>query len=165
MSDTFLAISFSSHGTYLCSARRFTADEKSHYVEWYRETGMISLGSIVKLPEVTLRDAPNRPSDGNFNGSWNQAYIISQDEWDAYIALNDSRALVKAKAKEAETRRYMLSIIEDAQVITPISREEAQRKQKAWINVANEGGEGYVPHYLTTDDVERAKQWLADHPE
>jgi len=170
MADEFLAIMFAGADTVLRIARRITAEEcaAEHYAAWMLQAGLVPVPPYddVPLPCVTLADAPDRPSDGMFAGCGNTAYIVSQAEWDAYVALNAERAEAKRRKTESETREYMREIVRAAERQGgACTREEAKRRAADWINAYNEGGEGYVPHYVTTDELDDATRWLAEHPD
>lgn len=144
------------YGIELCSARHLTEEEKTHYNPEYRESILIGIGTHISLPHIKREDMPNRPSDGEFNGCNNQAWIITQEEWDVYLATEKSRGEAEAARKQAEE----IAVLEhrkasaEAQGNLP-SKEEAERRVREWINVQNEGGEGYVPHIYTQDEYER----------
>lgn len=145
-------------------ARRLAPSEAANYAAWYRALCMIGLGEAIKLPTLDWRDMPNRPRDGELRDN-SQAWVITQAEWNAYIALDAERQEAQRIREEAKTRAKMLDIIARAdRQGGAYTTEEAKRRTTAWINVVNEGGEGYVPHYVTVDAVERAKAWLANHP-
>lgn len=164
---TFLTIEAAdAWGISMQEARRFTDAEKSRFAEWYREIGMVGIGDCIGLDHLKWSDMPKRPADGEFCGCSNRAWIITRAEWDAYIALNARRAEEKRARQEAAKRAAMQHIIEKAQrqggAYTP---EDARARAEAWINAVNEGGEGYVPEYITTADVECAEKWLSAHPQ
>lgn len=143
------------YGIELCGARRLTEEEKVHYNPEYRETTLIGTGTHISLPHLKREDMPGRPSAGEFNGCYNQAWIITQEEWDAYLALEQTRSETEAAKAQADE----IAVLEqrkasaEAQSDLP-SKEEAARRTQDWINVYNEGGEGYVPHIYTRDEYE-----------
>ena len=167
MNTTLLTImDTDAYGVSLQEARRLTDAEKPEYAEWYRQYGLICTSKIIDLPLITWADMPKRPCDGSFMGCGNRAWIITQSEWDAYIALNAERLIARQKKDEAEMREAMLEIIARAdRQGGALTVEEAERRRTAWINAVNEGGEGYVPSYVTIPAVEKAEKWLAEHPE
>lgn len=104
---TYLTIEYAhAYGVSLNSARRLTDEEKPHYADWFQDYGFISLGDTIELPEVTWRDLPKRESDGSFLGCGNSAWIITQEEWDAYAQLDAARKESKANTEAAEKAAY-----------------------------------------------------------
>jgi DNA polymerase III alpha subunit (gram-positive type) len=91
---------------------------------------------------------------------------ITDDDVKHYTALNAARER-EAKEKELnDQRNYYRSLIKAAEKQDKLyTAEEAKTRRMAWINVQNEGGEGYVPHFYTIDEVEAAKRWLDAHQE
>lgn len=154
-------------GISIRKARRFTEREKAGYAEWYQQVGMIALDEpAIDLPYLTFADLPGRQADGEFNGFGNQAYIITDDDVKRYTGLNAARER-EAKEKEVKDQRnYYRSLIKAAEQQDKLyTAAEAKARRKAWINLQNEGGEGYVPHFYTIDEVKAAKQWLGEHQE
>lgn len=154
-----------SYGVTLQEARRFTEEEKTHYVEHFRDFGLVGLsGTEVTLDGVSWQDMPKRPCDGEFCGSANRSWIITRDEWDAYVALNEKRLAEKADKERLEEIAYLKSELKqmERQGTLCENRDEARRKEREWNRIYNEGGEGYVPHYYTVAEYERAKTRLAE---
>lgn len=168
MSSEFWAIDWCyTMGFSIHKARRFNEQEKAGYAEWYQKIGMVALDEqAIDLPYLTTRDLPDRQADGEFNGFGNQAYIITDDDVKYYTALNAARER-EAKEKELnDQRNYYRSLIKAAEKQDKLyTAEEAKTRRMAWINIQNEGGEGYVPHFYTIDEVEAAKCWLDAHQE
>ena len=79
------------YGIEICDARRFTAEEKTHYVEWFADRGFVGMGNTVKLDKITFNDLPDRQPDGEFCGCYNSAWIITEDEATLYKKLNTER--------------------------------------------------------------------------
>lgn len=141
------------YGIKLCGARRLTEEEKAHYTPEYRERILIGIGAHISLPHIKHEDMPNRPSDGEFNGCNNQAWIITREEWDAYLTTEKSREEAESAKKQAEEIELLeqCKACAEAQGDLP-SKEEAERRVREWVNIQNEGGEGYVPHIYTQDE-------------
>ena len=155
-------------GIYVCQARRLNEEEKKRFAEWYREYGMVSISGHGENALRFLRwdDCPHREPDGEFAGFGNQAWIISEEEANRYIALNAEREKETQKKELAEERAWRLQLLENAAKQGVLyTQEEARIRRQSWINVENEGGEGYVPHFYTIDEVENAKRWLQEHQE
>lgn len=68
------------------------------------------------------------------------------------------KAAAEEKAAEIEYAKETIAKAE-AQKDIP-SREEAKRRMNAYNNVANEGGYGYVPHWVSREEYEAAKALL-----
>lgn len=144
-----------SYGIYLTKARHLTEEEKTHIKPEFWDTLYVGVGYTELLPHIQAEDLPQRPADGSFQGCSNGAYIISQAEWDAYVALNQRRA------REAEKRALLsqidgyMDLKDQAERQMPLpSREEAEATRRHWIAVENEGGEGYVPHFFCQEEYE-----------
>lgn len=162
---TFLTIEFP--GAYppsLQRARHLNDDERARVLPEYRDSTFISVGDHVELPEIVWADMPNRAPDGDFRGCSSRAYIITQNEYDAYIKLNAERQAARKAHELDQTRAMYQAIIDRAKqqggAMTP---EAARKARKRWIDTYNEGGEGFVPSYITTDQLQAAEAWLAAH--
>ena len=158
-----------SYGVSLCHARRFNDEEKPKYAEWFRENGFVGISSYptVDLEEISWMDVRNilsgRKSDGSFTGCNNSAYIVTEDEWNKLITLNDQKRnekLAKENAEDIEHYKRVISGCEKQQKL--YTKEEAIAKAKEWNDIHNEGGEGFVPHFYTIDEYEHAKKRLEE---
>lgn len=152
--DNFLTIEYAySYGRTLQAARHLSAEERVHYKPEYADTVFIGVGDPIALNYVGIDDLPTRPADGSFNGCSNQAWKITQDEWDAFVALNDARRVEKA-AKDRQARIVRLEqqkAAAEQQTDLP-EKAEAHRREQKWNNLHNEGGEGYVPHIYSLEE-------------
>ena len=59
---------------------------------------------------------------------------------------------------ECEAAQHIINRVENGEKV--YSREEAQAIRKEWVEVQNEGGEGYVPELLTSEKIEWARNQL-----
>lgn len=155
------------YGVELLKARRFTDEEKKGYNEEFRDLGFVSLGKGVQLDEINMQELEevlNRPLgkvDGYFCGSSNQAYIINQKQWDELIRLNDEKIREKKEKEREERINFYKSVIDKCEKVTRLyTDEEAKQARINYINVVNEGGEGFVPHFYTISEYENAKEQL-----
>ena len=153
-----------SYGIELCEAVRPTEEQLSHFSDEYKSLMYFGVYDAphIKLEHITQEDLPKRKADGCFPGCSNQIYLINREEWDAYIALNDKRNAEKQQ-KEREDRiayikRQLLACEHQCKLYT---REEVERMSQSWINVVNEGGDGYVPSYHTQEEYDRLTAELA----
>lgn len=161
-------IAFYSNGmeTCLAEARWLTEEEKKDYNHLYADMIMMVVEHGESLPFIHAVDRPDRKADGEYLGCSNAVYIINEEQRAAYIALNEDRKAEREKKERKEEREYMQRRLESAMRQTKLyTREEAERMCQSWINVVNEGGEGYVPHYYTAEEVKHIQKWLAEHPE
>lgn len=165
----YLVCEIESTDVYLLHARRLTGDEKKNYTDEYKERGFIKIASkdCVKLEEITRGDVgnilKNRHSDGEFLGCSNFAYIISKEEWDQLVKLNNQKQEVEKQkeiAAEVERCNKIIAACEKQEKL--YTKEEVAKKRKAYINLYNEGGDGFVPYYYTIDEYERAKSDLKE---
>lgn len=150
-------------GITLRAARRLTDAEKASYKPEYQDRMLIGAGEHIALPHVTWRDMLERPCEGEFPGCSNQAWVITQEEWDAFLQLDASRsagAEEQAEADEVAELEAQKSRAE-AQQDLPTAEEVARRIQE-WINTQNEGAEGYVPHVYTRDEYDKICHRLAE---
>ena len=93
-----------SRGAQIGHARRFTEEEKKHYLPWYAEAGFRGEGDWEQLPYITWEDIPQRKEDGCFSGNdGNRTWIISEKEAEHFRALNSGRK-EEAERKEAERK-------------------------------------------------------------
>lgn len=155
------------YGIELQQARRFTEEEKKKYAEWYRELGFIPTGDRIKLEHVKFASLSEvlkgEGADGSFPGSDNYVWIITREQWNRFIELN------AVEKEEAEKREREEQICFYREVVTECEKqgilytsEEAKAKAKAYNDINNEGGEGYVPHFYTKDEYDYAKERLAE---
>lgn len=157
-----------SYGYSLCTARRLTDAEKTHKLPEYWDLCFVDLGGSIDLRHIRGDDPLvysiiTRPYDGSFDGCSNQAYIITQEEWDQLIELDKAKGAEKARKKREESRELWTSILHDCERQSHLyTREEAAAARKRWRDTQNEGGEGYMPRYRTIDDYEQAKARLAE---
>lgn len=163
--DTFLTLA-NDGVIFLQQARRFTEEEKLKYAKWFQDVGMVAVGESTKLPFLTWRDLPKREGDGEFPGCNNCAWIITREEADRYIKLNEENQREQQQKEIERTRKEMLQVIEMAGRQKKLYTAEEAERMSVWYNNANnDGGYGFVPHFYTIDEVEEAKRWLAEHGE
>lgn len=145
----------------LCLARFCTEEEKANFAEWCRDEMMFAVsGSHIGLPHLyfpDLRDfLGHRISNGMFPGVASQVWIINKEEWDAILAMEQAAAEKQAEeGRESlitallERKRLAERQMKDGKLP---DKDEAERKAKRWNDTYNEGGEGYVPHFFTTEE-------------
>jgi hypothetical protein len=150
-------------GVSILQARWLTEEEKKEYAEWFAAIGMVGVGGSIPLPELTLRDLPDRESDGAFPGTNNGAWIITEEEAQRYQEINAERVR-QAKIAEIQERidfyRHVIAA-GDRQRDLP-SEAEARRREKEYNDVVNEGGYGYVPHWVSQEEYDRAKAMIEE---
>lgn len=154
-----------SYGVSLCNARRFTEEEKKGYVEWFKDKGFVEIGDSTDLEYISWTDVKEvlkeRKDDGSFSGCSNCAYIISEDEWNALVELNEKKRSEKEKKETEESIAEYRQIIEQCEKQEKLyTKEEAVKKRRDYNNLYNEGGEGYIPHFYTIEEYEFAKTKL-----
>ena len=152
--ETYLTLQWApAYGKELMKARRLTEEEKKKYHPDYRDRLFIGLGERVELPHIEVRDLPERHSDGCFLGCSNQAWVITQDEWDRYISLENERSAEEKAKERTERLNYLRNELADMKNQPKLyTREEAKAKKKWYNDTYNEGGGGYVPHFYTIDE-------------
>lgn len=156
------------YGNQLARARRLTEEEKTHYMPWFREIGFVRIGDGVNLEYLSLHQIReilgDRDSDGNFVSSSEDVYIVSQDEWNKMIKMNEEQGILKKKKdlkEKIEDLQYTIERCESAKKL--YTREEAQAERKRYNNLFNEGGEGFVPHFYTVEEYEWTKENLKEY--
>lgn len=90
------------YGISICKARRFTEEEKQSYVPEFREFGFVGIGQSEVLEYISWKDMPSRTPDGSFIGCGNRAWIVTDEEADAYRSLNAARKQEEAEKRAAE---------------------------------------------------------------
>lgn len=154
-------------GLCICEARRFTEEEKAGYMEWFRELGLVAIGPSIDLKYLSWQDPMvneilMRQEDGEFLGCSNTARIISEDEKAKLIAANEEKRIQKKRQAFQERIDYYQSVVSACEKQGKLfTKEEALAKAKAYNDLYNEGGEGFVPHFWTVDEYESAKTKLA----
>lgn len=155
------------YGMTLYEARRFTEEEKKGYAEWFQEKGLVPTADGIRLQHIGKFEDPlvdkirKRGYIGMFRGCSNQAYEITNEEWDELLE-HDRQAAKDKQIRELERTidgyHYTIERCEAAPKL--YTKEEAREKAIAYNNICNEGGEGYVPHFYTQDEYEFAKKGL-----
>lgn len=145
----------SQYGISLKVARRFTEAEKPKYAEWFRELGFVGMSHEQEptLEHLRWTDMPKRPDDGSFCGCNNKAWIISEEEWNEYISLNERRAKEYAEKKRNENISALTAKKEYMETLKELpTRTEAAQLAKQYNDINNDGGEGYVPHFYSKEE-------------
>ena len=162
--EEFLTIEDATHyDTTIQTARFLTAEEKARYNPDRADHIMTTTkDDIIALPYITWRDMPKKKAEGEFSGCGNRVFIISEAEKEAYIKLNNDREAAKKAEEKAEAIAFLKERIKEIEAQTDIpTAKEAKRRMKAYNDLYNEGGEGYVPHIYSIDDYNRYKARLA----
>lgn len=156
-----------SYGVYLHKARRFTEEEKEGLAEWFKNEGFVGIGKSTKLEHISWTDLgkilKDRKLDGSFSGCSNSAYIISEEEWNTLLELDEQKRAEKEKKKtEKLIAEYRQTVEQCERQEKLYTREEAAEKYRNYNRLFNEGGEGYVPHFYTVEEYEFAKARLSE---
>lgn len=166
---TYLTVERSMLDTTLQTARRLTEEERRAYLPEYQDYMLIGMGDHIGLPSVSWIDLRkvlgDQQPDGQFPGCGNQAYIITQEQWDALVAMDRAagmEAARKAREKEIESLEAAKTSAERQMVSGKLpTKEWAARKAMDYNNVHNEGGYGYVPHYYSDEEYQHICSRLA----
>lgn len=161
----YLTIEFSSaYGVSIQRARRLTEAEAANVRPEYRERTFVGLGDAVALKHLGWNDMPNRAPDGEFAGCGNRVYIITDDELRAFIQINAQRQAAEDLRNAEQLRAMYLGIVNDAERQGgAMTDAEAAQARKRYNDTYNEGGYGYVPHFVTHKELDEAKAWLANN--
>ncbi len=93
-------------------ARRLVEREKNWYSKRYRKNGMIARGEWLSLPNVLESDRNailgGRRSDGLFRGNANMAWVVSDNEQQALLALEYRRSLTEETQLHSLRRTVLL---------------------------------------------------------
>lgn len=154
----------------LQKARRLTEEEKKDYVPECAESHFVGTSDHIVLEELHYSDVrkvipKDKKCDGSFR-SCDPVYIITQEEWDALIALNEKlkneRLIKKVKADIEWYEQFVVRCEESKKFGRLYTKEEAAIQRKRYNDIYNDGGEGFVPHFYTIDEYEQAKIKLED---
>lgn len=100
---------------------------------------------------------------GAFPGCWNLVYAV--DEGTAARLVEEDRERLAADEAEALKGRAeeLQAIVDkfDAQACKPETRAEAGEAMRAYNDLYNEGGEGYVPRIFSREERDEACEGLA----
>ena len=124
--------------------------------------------TIYLFKELTWKDEVEcgEPYGRIIAGGRCQLCEISIDEIQRLRALNEERKIQRLKTEEEELKKIEITwakaIIKEIESRdTPILSEEEEKKWRVqYNNVMNEGGEGYIPHRATLEDIVKAEQIL-----
>lgn len=153
-----------SYGIYLGKARRFTADEKKKYADWFKEYGFAGIKGTddIKLEYLGIDELEatipslDKP-DGAFSGCSNKVYIINQDQWDRLVALDSRKKAEEQERKRLDDIKECQEIIENCKRQGKLyTKEEAAGLRDNYNDLYNEGGWGFVPHFYTVEEYEYA---------
>lgn len=161
---TYKTLCMSTAGNELIVARRLTDDEKAQYLPEYQNWMFLGTGA----PHIPLKNLysveilpviDGQRADGAFPGCGNLAYIISDSQWNELIAMDQDKVKAEMAAQEAaeiESLRIRKAAAERQMVNGMLpSTEEAKRLAAQYNELHNEGGEGYIPHYYSSEEYAR----------
>lgn len=155
-----------SYGFSLIKARRLTEEEKPKYAEWFKDYGLMGIDAPVELDHIRLDDVKailhTLHPDGEFLGCTNQAYFITEEQWNTFLKLNDENKRKKEGERLEEAIESLEHLIHACENNTLYTDEEAKRRRISYNNLHNEGGYGFVPHFYTFSEYETAKARLQE---
>lgn len=152
------------YGVSISKARYMTDEEKVGYSEWFQKYGLFSVGESTQLSNLRWGDMPQREQDGQFLGCDNQAWIISEEDKAAYLELEERRKSEKEEKHIKHLCDMYKRVIERGDRQPKLyTKEEAEREAYRYNQIYNEGGYGFVPHYVTIDEYNEAKAFLEAH--
>ncbi|HQB63988.1 MAG TPA: hypothetical protein PLL21_06355 [Sedimentibacter sp.] len=142
---------------------------------WY--TGTIEEYNIRRtetvelLEELTWRDEINKGEmyGSRMGGGMSGLFEISEEEIQKLRELNAKRKVQREKTEKEEREKSRLDwanrILKEAKTRkahgSEILSEAAERQwRKNYNDAINEGGEGYVPHRATLEDIAKAEEIL-----
>lgn len=99
-------IRFAVSDTVIMEARRLTEEEKKKYVKEFQEVGIVGIGGRIILKNVDWNDMPKRESDVSLVGSNSPTFVITDEEKEYFIKLDQERQREKdKKEKDARDKR------------------------------------------------------------
>ena len=135
-----------SFDTRVLVARRLRDEEKKRYSEWFAEAAFAPVGGKVTLKHIKFSDMPKRKIDGTFSGGSDSVWIITPEEYDAYIKENENRERA-IQEKDAEEERLQKEKVvqyekEKAELISQVDDWEVSGR-----DIYDEGGKTKVYHH------------------
>lgn len=114
-------------------ARRLNEEEKTHYAPWFHDIGFVGVGESLELEHLNQFDVEKflqrEKSDGQFISSSDNVYIISQDEWDKLLELeNNKKELTDQIEKDKKIDELQKIICQCAAAGKLYTKEEAAKK-------------------------------------
>lgn len=117
----------------LQKARRLTEEEKKDYVPECAESQFIGTSNHIVLEELHYSDVrkvipKDKESDGSFI-SCDPVYIITQEEWDALIALNQklkNERLIKKVKSDIEWHEQFIARCEESKSMDDCTQRKKQ---------------------------------------
>jgi hypothetical protein len=157
MTYTLIVNNHSDEQITICKGRRANEQELEKVNPEYKDLMFVMVGDEDIMDNLSWQDMPKRQSDGRFFGCSNSLWIISNDELQNYIAINNART----EAKRNERINAIAEKIAELEAMPTLpTREEARAKMKAYKDTMNDGGYGYVPYIPCKDDLEEYKNEL-----
>lgn len=119
-------------------------------------------GEVIKVPYVDLLEVRKLVGhdmcDGSFNGCYNQAYVLTDEQKEWIIAANEEQAKQAEREKLVKDVEYYKKLL--SSITNVYTQEEAETKLNEYNRKYNEDGYGYVPHYYTHEEYAEIKSKL-----
>lgn len=152
----FWALELPFGGEVTIARSRYSGSDR--YNEESRPIMMTVVSDYKELPHVTLDDIPSRASDGEYSGSSNQVWILTDAEYQYYIDIEAERAVAAeadAKAERIQTLRQSIINVWQMQDVKALpTADEARAMRKAYNDLHNEGGDGFIPRIVAKEDYD-----------
>ena len=128
----------------LGQARRLNEEEKTYYAPWFHDIGFVGIGESLELEHLNQFDVEKflqrEKSDGQFISSNDNVYIISQDEWDKLLELENNKKELAEQIKTDQKIAELQEIIHQCEKVEKLyTHEEAVEKRKQYNRLYNEG--------------------------
>lgn len=124
----------------------------------------ISLGDpmVVEIMGYKRSDGSINPRKAySFLGCSSKAVEVTDEEWAELIRRNEKgKAEKEEKGRQELIEQYRRVIQKAERQPTIPTKEEAERMRKQWIDLHNEGGDGFVPWIVDVDAYNAAKAEL-----
>jgi len=117
-----------------------------------------------EINNLTYEDTEDLWKSGRhvcFSGGHNDAVIISEEDADRLIQMDK---MLGRKKKVGDLKELIRIYKEELKFLSSQklhSGKEAKEAAAEWRKTMNEGGDGYIPHFYTYEELERCKDNLA----
>lgn len=147
----------------IIKARWLSEEEKKTLTEEFKDIMVCGIEHR-EIKNLTYEDTENLWKSGRhvcFPGSHNDAVVISEEDAGRLIQIDKTLG----RKKKIEDLKELIRIHkEELRFLSSQklhSRKEAKEAAAEWRKTMNEGGDGYIPHFYTCEELERCKDNLA----
>lgn len=157
------------YGISINNARRLTEDEKATYADDWKDRILIGVGENIELNNLNSTDLFEVVSNdddyaGAFLGSHSQCYYLTSENEEKLLKLNEEKGKAKQEKEEREEKENLIDLVKrvEEKRVRVMPRKDIKGYLVYYNNLYNEGGEGYVPEIIATEDYEESKKILGN---